>query len=211
MDIPHNVELNDENWQGKRSPALFTTFQTLLPALLIPLACFSSAVRLSIEWNLSFSPVVQVLGYPLCLILLLGAFFLFMVTFGLFFGQFHLANATFSLLPVTEFRASHFLMIPFLGLAKVLYISLRHGNPPYFVRLFLLIASCFLIYHNADAFMGFYVPRELWMQAGLIYAGEFFAFHSCMKHEFGKEEVSRTRAGLNTRAGRAQRRRKAEK
>ena len=190
MNIPQDIELNRE-WKAKRNPLLFAVFETFLPHALMPLAVFLAGVVMSIGWDFSFSPIVGIAGFPFSLIVLLVLWFAGMFTLGLFLGQFHFVNSLFSLLPLTEFRASQLFIIPFLYLAKMLYVALRHGNMNYFARLFLLIASCFLICRNADVIMQHYADKSVALQAGFVYLIEFFIFYAVMRHEFGRNGKKR--------------------
>ena len=187
MNIPQDIELNEE-WKAKRHPALFAIFETFLPGILMPLAVFSSAIAMSIGWDFSFSPIVGIAGFPISLIILLVLWIAGMLSFGLFLGQWTFVNAIFSLLPLTEFRASQIFIMPFLYLAKMLYVALKHGNMNYFARLFMLIASFFLICRNADMFMKNYVEKFLWLQAGIVYLIEFIIFLAVIRHEFGERK-----------------------
>jgi hypothetical protein len=190
VNIPQDIELNQE-WKAKRHPVLFAVFETFLPQVLMPLAVFSSAIAMSIGWDFSFSPIVFLAGFPISLIVLLVMWIAGMLTFGLFLGQASFINSLFKLLPLTEYEASQLFIMPFLYAAKMLYVALRHGNMNYSARLFLLIASCFLIYRNSDIFMGNYVEKDLWLQAGFVYSVEFLIFLAVMKHEFGREATTK--------------------
>ena len=187
MNIPHDIELNQE-WMTKRHVLLFAIFETFLPQVLMPLAVFSSAIAMSIGWDFSFSPVVFLAGFPITLIVLLVMWITGMLTFGLFLGQASFINSLFKLLPLTEYEASQLFIMPFLYAAKMLYVALRHGNMNYSARLFMLIASCFLIYRNSDVFMENYVEKDLWLQAGFVYSVEFCIFIALMRHNFSKHE-----------------------
>lgn len=185
VNIPHDIELNHE-WRTKRHPVLFAVFESFLPYVLMPLAVFSSAIAMSIGWDFSFSPIVFLAGFPISLIALIVMWVTGMLTFGLFLGQASFINSLFKLLPLTEFHASQLFIMPFLYGAKMLYVALRHGNMNYSARLFLLISSCFLIYRNSDIFMGNYVEKFVWLQAGFVYSVEFLIFLAVMRHEFGR-------------------------
>lgn len=185
MNIPQDIELNLE-WKAKRNPVLFAIFEAFLPNVLMPLAVFSSAIVMSIGWDFSFSPVVFLAGFPISLIVLLVMWIAGMFTFGLFLGQAIFVNSLFKLLPLTEFHASQLFIMPFLYGAKMLYVALKHGNMNYSARLFMLIASCFLICRNANIFMENYVEKLLWLQAGFVYLIELIIFLAVMRHEFGR-------------------------
>jgi hypothetical protein len=187
VNIPQDIELNQE-WKAKRHPVLFAVFETFLPQVLMPLAVFSSAIAMSIGWDFSFSPIVFLAGFPISLIVLLVMWITGMLTFGLFCGQASFINSLFKLVPLTEFETSQLFIMPFLYGAKMLYVALKHGNMNYSARLFLLIASCFLIYRNSDVFMGNYVEKDLWLQAGFVYLVEFCIFIALMRHNFSKYE-----------------------
>ena len=188
MNIPFDIELNQE-WKAKRHPVLFAVFESFLPRVLMPLAVFSSAVAMSIHFDFSFSPIVGIAGFPIAFIVLLVLWIAGMFSFGLFLGQFHFVNSLFSLLSLTEFRASQIFIMPFLYLAKMLYVALKYGNMNYSARLFMLIASCFLICRNADMFMKNYVEKFLWLQVGFVYLIEFIIFLAVIKHEFGERKI----------------------
>lgn len=192
MNIPHDIELNQE-WKAKRNPVLFAVFESFLPYVLMPLAVFSSAIAMSIGWDFSFSPIVFLAGFPLSLLALLAMWLSGMFTFGLFLGQASFINSLFKLLPLIEFHASQLFIMPFLYGAKMLYVALKHGNMNYSARLFMLIASCFLICRNADLVMQHYAEKDLSLQTGFIYSVEFFIFLAVMRHEFGRRKNLRNR------------------
>lgn len=187
MNIPQDIELSQE-WKAKRHVLLFAVFETFLPHVLMPLAVFSSAIAMSIGWDFSFSPIVFLAGFPLSLLALLVMWTSGMLTCGLFFGQASFINSLFKLLPLTEFHASQLFIMPFLYAAKMLYVALKHGNMNYSVRLFMLIASCFLVCRNADMLMNSYAEKDLSLQAGFVYSVEFLVFLAVMRHEFGRRE-----------------------
>lgn len=187
MNIPHDIEL-DHEWRTKRHPVLFAVFESFLPNVLMPLAVFSSAIAMSIGWDFSFSPVVFLAGFPISLIALLVMWISGMLTIGLFFGQSSFVNSLFKLLPLTEFHASQLFIMPFLYAAKMLYTALKHGNMSYSARLFMLIASCFLVCQNADMLMNSYAEKDLSLQAGFVYSVEFLIFIAVVRHEFGRRE-----------------------
>lgn len=184
-EITENIELN-ESWQAKKNPFLFLVFETFLPFLLMPLAVFTTAVSISIVFRGMDMPVLNFLGFPAALVMLLALWVFSMLTIALFLGKFHFANSIFSLLGLKEFRTSQILVLIAVFASKMLYSVIAYGNPSFTMRLVMLIVSCVAVLINIIIIAMHAVKSGLAGQFYYVYAVEFILFVAMTIYEFGR-------------------------
>lgn len=174
-ELAENIELN-ESWQTKKNPFLFLVFETLLPFLLMPLAIFTTAISISIIFKGIDMPVLNFLGFPAALVMVLALWIFSMLTIALFLGKFHFANSIFSLLGLKEFRTGQLLLLIAVFASKMIYSAITYGNPSFTMRLAMLIGSCIAVLINTVIIALYAAKSGLPEQFYYVYAVEFILF-----------------------------------